>query len=314
MFDELRTAREQRSAAKLERIYHQGQDKIWDGKELLARLIEEHGGIHLPPEKAHALSQIFAVILWGELAAWKISAQLATELEPLEAKMAATSQAHDEARHFYTMYDYLEMIGDVPTAVGPSTQRVLLGVLQAKTLAQRLTGMQLMIEPMALTLFSIMRKSELEPVLAELMVFYERDEARHVALGVLHLPKLLKMMTPLEAAEYWSWQFGEYWAQLKMLKELEPHFEELGISAHYVAKRGRDKQIRAMQALIEELGFDLKVQEVFLRFFDARIEWLFPHESAKHSVREQLRRSLQAAREMKIAPKESAMVGNQAMA
>ena len=49
------------------------------------------------------------MLMWGELAAWRISAQLADRLEPLEMKMAATSQAHDEARHFYVMHDYLEL-------------------------------------------------------------------------------------------------------------------------------------------------------------------------------------------------------------
>lgn len=302
MFDEVRTAREQRTAHKLERIYHVGQDKSWDGKELLAELIDKHGGIELPADKAHALAQIFAVILWGELAAWKVSAQLALDLEPLEAKMAATSQAHDEARHFYTMYDYLSELGDVPTELGPRTQRVLLGTLRARTLAQRLTGMQLMVEPMALTLFQTMRKSELEPVLSELLMYYERDEARHVALGVLHLPKLLKDMTLTEAGTFWGWQFKEYWAQILMLKELEPHFEALGISTYDVAKTGRDKQIRAITALVDELGYDLKVQEAFLRFFDARIEYVFPHPSVRHSKRARLRRALGAAVELAPTP------------
>ena len=117
MFDQLRDARGEKSASKLANIYHKGQKRAWDGRAVLAQLLDEHGGIHLPAEQRHALAQIFAVILWGELAAWKISADLAVRLEPLEAKMAATSQTHDEARHFYVMHDYLEVLDEVPRSV-----------------------------------------------------------------------------------------------------------------------------------------------------------------------------------------------------
>ena len=65
------------------------------------------------------------------------------------AKLAATSQTHDEARHFYVMADYLKTLGVIPRELGPRTTRILNGTLQAPTLAQRLIGMQLMIEPMA---------------------------------------------------------------------------------------------------------------------------------------------------------------------
>ena len=142
MFDEVLSARELKSANKLQNIYHRGQSRAWDGREVLSDLVTKHGGIQLPSDKRHALSQIFAVILWGELAAWKISADLAVHLEPLEAKMAATSQAHDEARHFYVMHDYLELLGEVPTKVGPATERVLAGVLGADSLTKKLMGMQ----------------------------------------------------------------------------------------------------------------------------------------------------------------------------
>ena len=38
------------------------------------------------------------MILAGEEAAWKISLQLGSMLDNIPARMAATSQAHDEAR------------------------------------------------------------------------------------------------------------------------------------------------------------------------------------------------------------------------
>ena len=104
MFDGALSPEEARSARKLAGIYHKGQARAWNGEEVLSDLLDRHGGIQLPPEQRRAILGLFSVILWGELAAWKISADLARRLEPLEAKMAATSQAHDEARHFYVMH------------------------------------------------------------------------------------------------------------------------------------------------------------------------------------------------------------------
>ncbi len=98
MFDIDRYGVDARSAHVLERIYHKGQKLSWDGKEVLSTLIKEHGQPNVDQSTKESLGRIFSVILWGELAAWRISAQLADELDCLEAKMAATSQAFDEAR------------------------------------------------------------------------------------------------------------------------------------------------------------------------------------------------------------------------
>jgi hypothetical protein len=276
MFDEVRTVGMAQTASKLEGIYHKGQRYAWNGKEVLDGLVAKHGAIDISPEKQQALQGLFAVILWGELAAWKVSADLALQLEPLEAKMAATSQAHDEARHFYVMHDYLALLGEVPRSLGPRTTRVLTGTLHADTLVKKLVGMQLMIEPMALTLFHLVRRANVEPILTQLVTLYERDEARHVALGVLHLPKLLAKMTPPEALDLWAWEFGEFWAQLAMFQEMEPHFRALGFDPREVIDLGRQKQIRANQMLAEELGAPIPVMDAFIRFFDAKMEWNWP--------------------------------------
>lgn len=278
MFDEVREAVDQATSARLEGIYHKGQRWAWNGKEVLADLVAQHGGVDLSPEKKQALQGLFAVILWGELAAWKVSADLALHLEPLEAKMAATSQAHDEARHFYVMHDYLSLLGEVPRGLGPKTTRMLLGTLQADSLTKKLVGMQLMIEPLALTLFHLVRKANVEPILTDLVTRYERDEARHVALGVLHLPRMLAKMTPPEVADLWLWEFREFWAQLDMFEELEPHFRALGFDPRVVIELGRQKQIRANQMLAEELGAPIPVMNAFVRFFDAKLEWSWPRE------------------------------------
>ena len=298
MFDEARTARQLGTSKKLANLYHKGQKKAWNGRELLATLTERHGGVKIAPDKKEAIAELFAVILWGELAAWKVSADLALQLEPMEAKLAATAQAHDEARHFYVMHDYLELLlGEVPKQLNPEAERVLEGTLKADSLTKQLLGMQMMIEPMALTIFQIVREQRIEPVLADLLEFYERDEARHVALGVLHLPKLLTGMTIPEAIDLWSWQFRQFWAEVALVRSLEPALLELGIDPRQVIEVGRNKQVRANLMLLDELGTDHRVLPLFMRFFDAKCEWEFPTKCDRRDLRARLAGAFAAALE-----------------
>jgi len=231
-------AEAQAKYARLERLYHVGYKQAWDGKKVLPDLLKKHGGIRLAPEKKQALAQIFSTILWGELAAWSISADIALQLEEIEAKMAATSQVFDEARHFYTMRDYLlELDCEVPPLDG-YTHTVLTELLSTNLLVDKLLGMQLIVESVAVTLFRSVAQAGVEPVLSELMPYFERDEARHVGLGVLYLPKLLAKLGPLEATRL----------KMKQLKIVtlsgwgthlkKRHFETLGIDNNDGFRRG----------------------------------------------------------------------------
>lgn len=231
-------AEAQEKYAKLERLYHIGARQAWDGKKVLADLLAKHGGVRLPTEKKRALAEIFSTILWGELAAWSISADLALQLEDVEAKMAATSQVFDEARHFYVMRDYLLALDvEVPPLDG-YTHTVLTELLETDRLVDKLLGMQLIVESVAVTLFRSVAQAGVEPVLSELMPYFEKDESRHVGLGVLYLPKLLAKLGPLEATRLKM-------KQLKIVTLIgwgthlkKPHFEALGIDNNDGFRRG----------------------------------------------------------------------------
>ena len=276
MFSQERSDREARAAEKLERIYHLGQEKAWNGKEVLAELMEKHGGIQLAPEKLAPLRRIFAVIFWGELAAWKVSAQLALELVPLEAKMAASSQAHDEARHFYVMHDYLEQLKYTPESLSPSSARILASVLSADSLAKKLMGMQLMVEPVALTLFQLVRESQIEPVLCDLLVYYERDEARHVALGIQYLPHLIAKMSAREKVEFLLWKLKLFSYQLDALRELETDVRALGYHPREVIRLGQLKLLHAARLLEEEAPMALPIEAMLSRLVEFRMALDFP--------------------------------------
>lgn len=272
MFDKELTDQEAQAARKLESVYHKGQEKIWDGRLVLSELIEKHGIPELPIEKQEALRNIFSMILWGELAAWKISAQLAAEIEPMEAKMAATSQTHDEARHFYVMHDYLELLGYKPSPLNPGSARVLETVAATRSLAKKLLGMQMMVEPVAIAVFRLVRKTDVEPVLCDLLRYYETDESRHIALGIQYLPSLLREMHYHEIAQLFIWQLHVLMMEIDGLQEMEKDFRALGIDPEEAFVLAEKKQLEALKMMGEELGINPIIWEPLRRIVGVKKE------------------------------------------
>jgi hypothetical protein len=103
----------------------------------------------------------------------------------------------DEARHFYVLRDYLALL-HVPVpridAYFVAAARLL---LSTRDLTLKLFAMQILVEGAAQGAFDFLTRSGVEPVLCELLPYVMRDEARHVGLGVLHLPERLAALSPV---------------------------------------------------------------------------------------------------------------------
>ncbi len=279
MFDISYSDAEARRARRMESIYHVGQARIWDGRQVLTDLIGKHGKPSVPPEKRKALAKVFAIIMWGELAAWKISAQLADALVPLEAKLAAASQVHDEARHFYVMHDYLEALGETPEPMEYWSQRVLEMTLGTADLVKKLVGMQLTVETIALVIFQRVRELEVEPVLTDLLPYYERDEARHVGLGVQLVPQMLNQASIPRLVDVAFFQLDLLVTTLVALKTIEPHLMELGVDPRSMLGLAFRKQAD-IDAMIKA-EFPLWPEDPPVRrVFEGLCEAFFPSEGA----------------------------------
>jgi hypothetical protein len=239
---------------RLENIYHVAQRKSWDGKEVLAELMEKHGGISLSPDKRDAIARIFAVILWGELAAWNVATDLALGIDDVEAKMAASSQAFDEARHFYVMRDYLMELGIEIPPLDNFTRVVLVELAQTKSLLKKLMGMQLLVENVALHLFKMMAEARVEPVLSELMPYFEMDEARHVGLGMHYLPQMLENVGRAELLQLQMFQIKILTLIFWSAYGQRDAFETLGVDPHRFFRLGLKKQSDLAGAIERQLG------------------------------------------------------------
>ncbi len=183
---------------RLRAIYAKATRDVWDGPAEFRAAMERHCGIQLSREKREALAYPISMLMWGELAAWIVSAELAERLEDPDARLAASSQVFDEARHFYVMRDYLAAL-HVPT---PRLDRyfslAVRSLLHADDLNVKLLAMQLLAEGTAQSIFKFFTEAEIEPVLTDLLPLMERDEARHVGLGIMHLPDRLAKLNAKE--------------------------------------------------------------------------------------------------------------------
>jgi hypothetical protein len=237
---------------KLERLYHVGQNNIWDGREVLDGLIAKHGPPKLPADKKESALKVLSILLWGELAAWAISADLAERIDDVEAKMAATSQAHDEARHFYVLRDYLRALGEPVPRLGGIGRRLLLSILETPSLVHKLIGMQLLTESNALAIFHGLVESRIEPVLADLLPYYEKDEARHVGLGVMYLPRLLRKLSRLETAGVVAFQLRSIAMLMSAGINMHVHFRNLGIDPRKMAEYTMKLQDEVTRDMLSE--------------------------------------------------------------
>jgi hypothetical protein len=240
---------------RLERLYHLTQSHAWDGKAVLGALVDRHGtpGRDLDPAVRESLARVLSILLWGELAAWNISADLAREIDELDAKMAATAQVFDEARHFYVMRDYVKLLGPVPP-LGGIPRRLLRKVLDAPSLATKLVGMQLLFETNAVVIFRRLGESGVCPILSELLPYFERDESRHVGLGVMYIPRLVAKMTPSEARRTARFQLECILLLMAGGLTLRQDFARLGLDQRLMATRVTSMQHDIVEQMVEARG------------------------------------------------------------
>jgi hypothetical protein len=214
---------------RLRKIYDKCAAAMWDGPQLFREAMARHGGIQLERDKRIALAHVVTPLMWGELGAWIVSAELAERLDDPDARMAASSQVFDEARHFYVLRDYVAALHVPVPPLDPYFVLAVRSLLDDRDLIVKLFTMQLLAEGSAQSIFKFLGESNVEPVLCDLLPYIERDEARHVGLGILHLPQLLAPLSIAQARRIARRVYGiGDLLGLSQLRAIE-HYRALGL-------------------------------------------------------------------------------------
>ena len=157
----------------------------WNDKEWLEFGIES---------RRWTLSQF----LHGEQGALICTAKIVETVPWYDAKLYASTQVVDEARHVEVFARYLDekMGGMYP--VNAHLKMLLDDIIKDSRWDMTYLGMQIMIEGLALAAFGYLHELTGEPLLKKLLRYVMSDEARHVAFGVLSLKEVYDGMSDAE--------------------------------------------------------------------------------------------------------------------
>src|SRR5262249_12579924 len=151
----------------------------------------------------HFNAWMLSQFMHGEQGALLATAQLVNTVPWTEGKFYAANQVADEARHVEAYRRYLTEKLALSYPVNPHLHTLLNQIIGESRWDMIYLGMQIMVEGLALAAFGLMKFTAAdEPLIQQITSYVMRDEARHVAFGVLSLQDLYtKEMTAAEIRE-----------------------------------------------------------------------------------------------------------------
>lgn len=133
-------------------------------------------------QRAFTFTQLFL----GEQAALALCAQLLNMVPEMETKLCLSGQIIDEARHVEVFGRYLEKLG-VDAPLNPALEDLVHRLLDSDHYGEKIVGMQIFLEGVAVGLFQRFQKDSPDPLMRELIQLVLRDESRHAGFGVIYL-------------------------------------------------------------------------------------------------------------------------------
>ena len=124
-----------------------------------------------------------------------------------DAKLYASTQVVDEARHVEVFARYLEEKLGGGYQVNAHLRMLLDDIINDSRWDMTYLGMQVMVEGLALAAFGFLHQTTGEPLLKQLLRYVMSDEARHVAFGVLSLKEVYDGMTDVEIKDRQEFAF-----------------------------------------------------------------------------------------------------------
>jgi hypothetical protein len=143
----------------------------------------------------------------GEQGALICTAKIVETVPWYDAKLYASTQVMDEARHVEVFAKYLneKLSGHYP--INAHLRLLLDDIIADSRWDMTYLGMQIMVEGLALAAFGFMHSITSEPLLKQLLRYVMSDEARHVAFGVLSLKEVYDGMSAAEIRERQEFAF-----------------------------------------------------------------------------------------------------------
>ncbi len=146
-------------------------------------------------------SWMVSQFMHGEQGALVATARLVETVPDIDSKYYAANQVADEARHVEAYAKYLnEKLKDTYPISQP-LEALLVDIMTEKRWDITYLGMQIMVEGLALAAFGLGNILFRDDVIKQITDYVMRDEARHVAFGVLSLQDFYPQLTSAELAD-----------------------------------------------------------------------------------------------------------------
>jgi hypothetical protein len=143
----------------------------------------------------------------GEQGALLCTAKITETVPWYDAKLYASTQVVDEARHVEVFARYLEEKLGGEYQINAHLRMLLDDIINDSRWDMTYLGMQVMVEGLALAAFGFLHQTTSEPLLKQLLRYVMSDEARHVAFGVLSLKEVYDGMTDAEIKDRQEFAF-----------------------------------------------------------------------------------------------------------
>jgi len=144
---------------------------------------------------------LFSQFLHGEQGALVCASKIVQTVPDVDSKFYAATQVMDEARHVEAYSRFLNDKVDLAYPVNPHLASLLDQTISDSRWDMTYLGMQVMIEGVALAAFGMIRDLTRHPLTRSLNAYVMKDEARHVAFGLLALQDAYRDLTEAERRE-----------------------------------------------------------------------------------------------------------------
>ena len=143
----------------------------------------------------------------GEQGALLCTAKIVETVPWYDAKLYASTQVVDEARHVEVFARYIDEKLGGHYQINAHLRMLLDDIVNDSRWDMTYLGMQVMVEGLALAAFGFMHQLTGEPLLKQMLRYVMSDEARHVAFGVLSLKEVYDGMTDPEIKDRQEFAF-----------------------------------------------------------------------------------------------------------
>ncbi len=197
-----------------------------------------------------AIVSVLSAIGHGEAYAWLVSAELLAEVKSTGARAALTMQVLEEAKHFLVLRELLRAF-DVPIPRLTAFEYVLLERVYKAEGLEKLFGMNVLVEGLALGLFGMM--SHLPGL--EILRLFHLDESRHTGLPNNYFREFPLSETERKNPMAQMRRLAIVLPAIGLIPAMEDDLAELGIDVFDFG----GSVIRKIAALAERNGFALPV-------------------------------------------------------